>query len=795
MAQHKDPVCEMIVEEGEEAGSYIYKGIKYYFCSKSCIESFTQDPERFLNPAQHNKIELPVHKDRKPTKTLKTIILPIEGMSCASCVAKIEKSLSKLEGVFSANVNFGTEKAIVKYDPGLLDMNNFKLAVSSAGAYRIIDETNDADKETEVRRSTLKTLKIKFIFSFFIAIITMLLGMKDMIPLLRVIPKQYDMIVNYVMFILTTPVLFWAGSQFFKGAYAEAKHFSTNMDTLIALGTLVAYIYSAFITFFSTSYTSHVYFDTTSWIIALILLGRLLEAYAKGKTTDAIKSLISLKPKTARLIKDDLEVEVKIEQLKRGDVLRIKPGERVPVDGIIIDGNATIDESMLTGESTPVEKGKEDEVFAGTINTTSSFLLKATKVGADTTLSQIIKLVTEAQGSKAPVERLADKVTSYFVPLVIIVSLITGILWYALLPSHAISFAITNLVSVLIIACPCALGLATPTAVIVGLGKGAQHGILFKGGESLEKVYPITRLIFDKTGTLTQGKPLITDLIPINIDQDTLLSYIGSLESLSEHPLAQAIVRYANDKNIKLQKVDEFKIQPGIGVSGKINNQFITITKSKGEIGRELEEEGKTVLVIKINNKISGIIGFQDMPRKDAKQALRELKRQGMKVTMVTGDNYNTAVAIAKMLQIDDIHANILPDGKANVVKSYQQKGDKVGMIGDGINDAPALVNADLGVAMGSGTDIAIQSADITIISNELTAVNKMIRLANATMKTIKQNLFWAFFYNIIAIPIAAGALYPSLRILLNPVIAAFAMAFSSVSVVINSLRLKTLKV
>lgn len=794
MTEHKDPVCEMMVEETEAVGSYTYKGVTYYFCSESCAERFKKDPERFLNPVTQH-IEIPVHKDRKQTNTIKTIILPIEGMSCASCVVKIEKSLSKLEGVSLVNVNFGTEKAIVKYDPGMVDIDDFKSAVASAGAYKVIEGADNTDKETEQRLSTLKILKIKFVFSFVVAVITMLLGMRDMLPLLRGIPARYDTVINYIMLFLTTPVLFWAGSQFFKGAYAEAKHFSTNMDTLIALGTSVAYIYSTVVTLFSIPHATHVYFDTTAWIIALILLGRLLEANAKSRTTDAIKSLIALKPQNARLIKDGQEIEVKIEDVKPEDVLRIKPGDRVPVDGIIIEGNSTLDESMLTGESTPAEKGKDDEVFAGTINTSGSFLMRATKVGGDTVLSQIIKLVTEAQGSKAPIERLADRVASYFVPVVISLSILTAIAWYVFSPQHQVSFAITNLVSVLIIACPCALGLATPTAVIVGVGKGAQHGILFKGGESLEKTYGITRLIFDKTGTLTQGKPIITDVIPIDTNHDTLLSYTASLESLSEHPIAQTIVKYAQEKNIKIKRVDEFKSQTGKGVSGRIDNKFITITKSENDIGKELTLEGKTVLMIKVNDKLCGIIGLQDIPRKDARATIDELKKQGIKVTMVTGDNHNTASAIAKRLGIDDVHANVLPAGKADVVKSYQQNGDRVGMIGDGINDAPALATADLGIAMGSGTDIAIETADITIISSELSAINKMVRLAKGTMRTIKQNLFWAFFYNIIAIPVAGGILYPSFHILLNPAIAALAMAFSSVSVVTNSLRLKKLRV
>ncbi len=794
MIEHKDPVCEMMVEEGTEAGTYTYKGETYYFCSKSCVERFKENPEKFLT-SSHATVEMPVHSDRKPTNRIKTIVLPIEGISCASCVAKIEKSLSKLEGVSLANVNFGTEKAVVKYDPGLLDIDDFKLAVSSAGAYNIIDDVGNPDKEAQLRLAAFKALKLKFIFSVIIAVITMLLGMKDMIPLLKDIPSRYNDIINYTMFVLTTPVLFWAGDQFFRGAYAEARHFSTNMDTLVALGTSVAYIYSTVVTFFSLHAAAHVYFDTTAWIIALILLGRLLEAYSKGKTTDAIRSLMALKPQTARLVRDGNETEVMVDEIVKGDILRVKPGEKIPVDGVIVEGSSTIDESMLTGESMPVEKGAKNEVFAGTINASGSFLLKATKVGADTALSQIIRLVTEAQGSKAPVERLADKVASYFVPVVIGLSLITAVLWYISTPDHSVSIALTNLVSVLVIACPCALGLATPTAVIVGLGKGAQHGILIKGGESLEKAYGITRIIFDKTGTLTQGKPVVTDVIPIDTDVNSLLLYIASIESLSEHPIAQAIVKYAQQHNVQIKHVEGFTTQAGVGVSGIVDGNAVNVGKPDSSEGKDLALQGKTVLIAKVNGKLSGIIGMQDIPKQDAKKAISELKQVGIKIAMITGDNKDTASAIASKLGIDDFQAGVLPADKAKAVKYYQQRGDKTAMVGDGINDAPALTTADLGIAIGSGTDIAIEASDITIISGELTTIFKAIKLAQATMKTIRQNLFWAFFYNIIAIPIAAGVLYPFFHILLNPVIAALAMAFSSVSVVSNSLRLKNTKV
>ena len=800
MTEHKDPVCEMMVEEGTEAGTYKYKGTTYYFCSESCIERFKAEPEKFLAP-RITPADMPRHADRKATNQIRTVILPIEGMSCASCVAKIEKSISGLEGVSAANVNFGTEKAVVKYDPGLVDMTDFKFAVSSAGAYSVIEDQGITGREAAERMKAFKLLRTKFIFSLVIAVITMLLGMRDMLPLLKDIPPSYDRLINYLLLVLTTPVLLWAGEQFFRGAWAEAKHLSSSMDTLIALGTSVAYVYSAVVTLFPSYVMAHVYpargisggvyFDTTAWIIALILLGRLLEAYSKGRTTDALKALLALKPQTARLLKDGNETEVQVDDVKAGDMIRVKPGDKIPVDGIIQDGSSTIDESMLTGESMPVEKGKDSEVFAGTINSSGSFVFKATKVGSDTALSQIIRMVTEAQGSKAPVERLADRAASYFVPAVIAVALLTAVLWYALSPQHSVSIALTNLVSVLIIACPCALGLATPTAVMVGIGKGAQHGILIKGGESLEKAHGISTVVFDKTGTLTQGKPVVTDVILMGTDKQTLLTYAASVESLSEHPLAQAIVRYGSENKITIKHADGFRAEAGTGVRGIVEGKTIWIGRPSDDTGSELAKSGRTVLVVKVDDRPSGIIGLQDIQKHDARKAISELKEEGIKVVMITGDNKYTASAIASALGIDDFKAGVMPGDKADAVKRYQQAGGKTAMVGDGINDAPALTTADLGIAIGSGTDVAIEASDITIISGELTTVLKALKLARATINTIKQNLFWAFFYNIIAIPVAAGVLYPFFHILLNPVIAAFAMAFSSVSVVLNSLLLR----
>jgi len=613
----------------------------------------------------------------------------------------------------------------------------------------------------------------------------------------------------WAMFVLTAPAVFWVGSRFFMGAIKAARQKTSDMNTLVAVGAFSAYAYSAAATFsphlfMKAGVMPHVYYDGAAMIVTLILVGRLLEAKAKGKTSQAIKKLIGLKPKAAHLIKDGEELDVAVENVQVDDVILVKPGERIPVDGIVLTGSSTIDESMLTGESIPMTKEIGHKVFAATMNKTGSFTFRATGVGAQTALAQIIRMVEEAQGSKAPIQRLADKVASIFVPIVFVIAIITFAIWYFLTADNNFSRALINFVSVLVIACPCALGLATPTAIMVGTGLGAQSGILIKGGEALEKIHRLSVVVFDKTGTLTRGEPAVTDIIATaGFNNKQVLSIASALEKTSEHPLAQAILKRAQADQISLAKADKFTALSGMGAKAMLDGKSYLIgnrllMENEGvpvavldEAAAKLALEGKTVVYIARENNIIGLIALADVPKDSAKQAIVDLKRRGLKVAMVTGDNSGTAKSIAHQLGIERVMAEVLPGNKADEIRKLQNEGEVVAMVGDGINDAPALAAADVGIAIGAGTDVAIEASDITLIRDDLMGVPEAINLSAATMRVIKQNLFWAFFYNVIGIPIAAGILYPFFGILLNPEYAAAAMALSSVSVVSNSLRLR----
>ena len=622
----------------------------------------------------------------------------------------------------------------------------------------------------------------------------------------------------FFQLLLATPVQFWAGLAFYKATIPALKNRTANMDTLVAIGTSVAYFYSVFVTFFPAilqkfQIEAMPYFDVASVVIGLILLGRFLEAKAKGQTSQAIKKLIGLQAKTARVVRDGKEIDVPIQDVVVGDLIRVRPGEKIPVDGIVTEGDSSIDESMVTGESIPVEKTIKDIVIGATLNKSGTFLYKATKVGSETMLSQIIKLVQEAQGSKAPIQRLADVISSYFVPVVIILSILTFVVWYVFGPTPALVFAILNSIAVLIIACPCAMGLATPTAIMVGTGIGAENGILIKDAQSLEIAHKVNTIIFDKTGTLTHGTPKVTDIVKVQsskfkIQSDSeILRLAASLEKGSEHSLAEAIVKDAENKKITLDKIDKFKAVPGHGVEGFLKMDKVILGnrkmmerekvnfKDSEEQIEKLETEGKTVMMIAVKNELIGLIAVADTIKDSAKEAIQILNKMRIQTIMITGDNMRTADAIARSLGISKILADVLPQDKENEVRKIQSQGKVVAMVGDGINDAPALAAADVGIAMGSGTDVAIEAADITLINHDLKSVVKAIILSKKTMRTIKLNLFWAFGYNIILIPVAMGALYPFSGILLNPIFASFAMATSSVSVVTNSLLLKRAKI
>lgn len=744
-------------------------------------------------------------------KELEQTSLSVGGMSCAACVMRVEKALGGLEGVEKAAVNFATEKAQVTYDPRKVDLEKFRQAIEDAGyQFRGLARAELRDREREERKRELSLLKKKFIFSVIFGLLIMILSMPHYIPYLKELPHQF---LFYILFILTTPVQFWAGKQFLTGAWGAARHGSADMNTLIAVGTLSAYVYSSVVTFFPSIFhqsglKADIYFDSAAMIIALILLGRLLEARAKGQTSEAIRKLIGLAPKTARVIRDHQELDIPVEEVQRGDLILVRPGEKIPVDGRIVEGRSAVDESMLTGESLPVDKNPGDEVIGATLNKSGSFTFEATRVGEETALAQIILLVEQAQGSKAPIQRLADQVAGIFVPIVMGIAVLTFILWFFWGPPPALTFALLNFVAVMIIACPCALGLATPTAIMVGTGKGAENGILIKGGESLESIHKLTTIVFDKTGTLTKGELSVTDIIPMEgTTANEILNLVASVEKNSEHPLGEAVVRKAREEGLALAGVEKFEALPGQGVAAEWAGQEIYIgnrhlMQARGldltpvaSFAESLANQGKTLMFVARGGKIIGLMALADTLREHSREAVAELKRMGLEVVMLTGDNKQTAQAISRELQLDRVIAEVLPQDKTKEIRQLQGEGKKVAMVGDGINDAPALAQADVGIAIGTGTDVAMEASDITLIRDDLRTILTAIKLSRKTIRTIRQNLFWAFFYNVLGIPIAAGILYPFWGILLNPILASAAMAFSSVSVVSNSLRLRRVKI
>lgn len=787
--------------------------------------------------------------------------LPIEGMTCASCANRIEKRLTKQPGVTSATVNFATKVATVKYDPAATGPEKLANAVDDIGYKAIVPSVRlgtvnpahghaghdhaamlaaqttgehaghamsggvsgeDHSAHMNVGEAETRRLLTK-----------MIVGAALSLPVL-VITMSHGKIeafnvswINWLQLALTTPVMFWCGWQFFRSAWKGLTHFSANMDTLVAMGTGAAYLYSLAATIWPGFFAgvggtganaAHgevamggmtmvpVYYEAAAVIIVLILLGKYFEARATGRTSAAIKRLIGMQARTARVMRDGSEQDVPIESVVVGDRVLVRPGEKIPVDGSVESGQSAVDESMLTGESVPVEKATGDSVFGATMNTTGALRLVATKVGADSALQQIVRLVQEAQGSKAPIARLADKISGVFVPIVIAIALVTFVVWWFASPTESrLSMALVTAVSVLIIACPCALGLATPTAIMVGTGRGAEKGILIKGGEALETAHKLTAIVLDKTGTITHGKPAVTDIIPApggTLDERELLRLAASAEQHSEHPLAAAIVREATARGLPLTEPIGFQAVVGHGVEATVDGRAVlvgkaallaqrTIQSSLGEKAAALAAMGRTPMFVAVDGREAGIIAVADTVRPESKEAIATMHALGLRVVMMTGDNQRTAEAVASQVGVDLVFAEVLPKDKADKVKALQAEGHVVGMVGDGINDAPALAQADVGLAVGTGTDVAMESADITLMRGDLRAVPQAIALSHATMRTIKQNLFWAFVYNVVGIPIAAGLLFPFTGWLLSPIIASGAMAFSSVSVVLNSLRLR----
>jgi len=742
------------------------------------------------------------------------VLIPIEGMHCASCTQAVEKELNQLPGVVEASVNLATEKAIVRYRPDETGQRKIREAIQKAGFKPLLAaRPSQAEEDRARREANIRKMWRRVILAAVFCLPLLYLAMAPMIPGSLPIPDFLDMHTYPLRFALAQlalllPVL-WAGHRFYISGTKAALRRAPNMDTLVAMGTAAAIIYSlwetALIMMGNHDAVHGLYYESAGVILTLILLGKTLEAVSKGRTGEAVKALLSLAPKTAILVSGGEEREIPIEEVEPGDILLLRPGARVPVDGVIISGTSGIDESTLTGESMPVMKESGDEVFAATLNTTGSLRFRAEKVGDDTALSQIIRLVEEAQGSKAPIARLADKVSGAFVPVVFLIALIAGLAW--LIATGDINFALRVFIPVLVIACPCALGLATPTAIMVGSGKGAEHGILIKSGQALETAQAVDTVVFDKTGTLTQGEPQVRDILPVNgMDENALLSLAASLENGSEHPLGQAILLEARARDLSLQEASGFEALAGFGVKGRVAGQEILIgnealLKGAGVAletlaprAQALAGAGKTPMYIAANGQPAGLIAVADKLKGTSIEAVRKLKELGLEVMMITGDNARTAQAIAREAGITRVLADVKPGEKADAIKALQSEGLAVAMVGDGINDAPALAQADIGIAIGSGTDVAIESADIVLMRSSPIDVATAIKLSRQTLKNIKQNLFWAFGYNVLGIPVAAGVLYLFGGPLLNPMIAAAAMSFSSVSVLANALRLRRFK-
>jgi Cu+-exporting ATPase len=720
------------------------------------------------------------------------VTLGLIGMTCTTCADTIEETLNSVEGVISASVNFAAEKALIRYNPEVVTVARLKKAVANTGYQAVFTEASVEDSEKEAREREACKLRFLVTFSFALAIPTFILSF--------VAPFEVARNNHLLLLALASPVQLFVGWQFYVGTYKALRNHRANMDTLIAIGTSAAYIYSLLVIIRPSVFTGDVYFDTAALIISVILLGRYLEARAKGRTSEAIKTLIGLQARTANIILDDKEVEVPVEEVEVGHIVVVRPGEKMPVDGVVIEGASAVDESMLTGESMPVEKNIGDKVVGATINKNGFLKFRATKVGKDTALAQIIRLVEQAQGSKAPIQRLADSVSGIFVPIVIGIAITTLLVWF-FLAGEPFVFALTAFIAVLVIACPCALGLATPTAIMVGTGKGAQNGILIKSAEALERAHRIDSIVFDKTGTLTKGKPAVTDTVAMGgFAQNEILRVAAIAEKGSEHPLAAAIVEAAKDGNQELADPEVFEALSGRGVLAKVEGQEVLLgtralmddnrveNRLHEDKIRQMESEGKTVMLMAVNRKLAGLIAVADTLKENAAEAIEQLSQMGIETVMITGDNRRTAQAIAQEAGIEKVLAEVLPEDKAEEVIKLQKSGKVVAMVGDGINDAPALAQADIGLALGSGTDVAMETGDIVLVKDDLRDVVEAIRLSRYTIRKIKQNLFWAFFYNTGGIPIAAGVLYPAIGLRLNPIRAAAAMGFSSVSVVSNSL-------
>jgi len=863
----------MEIEPQDAFAKRNHMGQAFYFCSQSCVDQFDKDPHRYVmtsattgfNPEQTlSRIELPVADLPmvRPATKLEAGLLSlngvdrvtvnagaglvqldydpqkinlvglagairsagytvdgaqtrigIENLRCASCVKFIEDELKATQGVLNANVNIATQEATVDYLPQNTTLSQLNAAIETWG-YKPRAALSDApvDKQEEAHAREYSRLMKMFWFAAIISVPVLLFAYPQYVPLIRDLSMETIRWSWILSAVATLPVLFYSGYDFFTGAWAAFKHRSANMNTLIALGTGAAWLYSTFAVAFPSVFpegTSEPFYDVVAVVIALVVLGQALELRAKGQSSSAIKKLLGLQAKTARVIRDGKEMDLPVEEVLVGDVIQVRPGEKIPVDGVIVEGSSAVDESMLTGESLPTSKKMGDEVIGATINKTGAFKFRTTKVGKDTALAQIVRMVQDAQNSKAPIARLADTVSGYFVPIVMILAVWTFVIWFVIGPQPQLVYALVTSVTVLIIACPCALGLATPMSLMVGIGKGAENGILIRSGEALQMARAIQTVVLDKTGTITKGKPELTDVLisdkPI-VKDDELLRLASSVEKVSEHPLAQAIVEGAQARKLEMAEVQDFDAIPGHGVSAKVEGRSILIGNLKlmnrenivlgslEEKSKSLADDGKTPMFIALDGKAAGIIAVADTVKEDSAEAIKALQSMGIEVVMITGDNRRTAEAIARRVGVTRVLAEVLPEDKAQNIQQLQAEGKKVAMVGDGINDAPALAQADVGLAIGTGTDVAIEASDITLIKGSLKGVVTAIEVSRATMTNIYQNLVGAFFYNVLGIPIAMGVLFPFLGLLLSPLIAGAAMAFSSVTVVGNANRLRGFK-
>ncbi len=749
-----------------------------------------------------------------PVEQAKHVVMPIEGMSCAACSARIEKVIGRMDGVRSVAVNLATEKADVVYDPNVVRLSAIKQTIRDAGYTPReveVDAAAAVDEDAARKQHEIRVMWTKTLVSAAVSIPLLYLAMGHMLPGVKVPvpgwldPHDYPLYFALVQLVLVIPALI-AGNRFYRVGFKALWHRGPNMDTLIAIGTGAAVAYSLYSTYQITqgefAAVNYLYYESAAVIITLILLGKTLEAVSKGRTSQAIKKLMGLAPKTAFVLQNGQEVEIPINEVEVGDLVRVRPGEKVPVDGVVVAGYSSVDESMLTGESIPVEKQVGDPVTGASLNKNGAIIFRATRVGADTALAQIIRLVEQAQGSKAPIAQMADVVSGYFVPTVMVIATVAALLW--LLSGQSVVFALTIFVSVLVIACPCALGLATPTAIMVGTGRGAENGILIKGGDALEETHRVQTVVLDKTGTITEGEPVVTDLVAAGgADESRLLQLAASAEKGSEHPLGEAIVRGAAERELPLLALERFEAIPGRGIAATIGGQAVLLGNQQfmaeqgvdvgglAATATDLATHGKTPMFVALDGAPAGLIAVADVPKATSAAAIRKLRNMGLEVVMITGDNPRTAEAIAAQVGVDRVFADVRPEDKAEAVRQLQAEGRKVAMVGDGINDAAALAQADIGIAIGTGTDVAIESADIVLMRGDLADVAAAIELSSRTIRTIKQNLFWAFGYNVLGIPVAAGLLYLFGGPLLNPMYAAAAMSLSSVSVVTNALRLR----